>query len=86
MTNKQANTRGSRIEGEGSYSGARQYNEATKKFVEEGRVEDAARKAQPRNAEEARKMKQAEEAGKRHAKGEDPALNSGGVPESSGES
>jgi hypothetical protein len=35
----------SKIEGEGSYSGTRAYNEATAKFVKKGKVDDAAREA-----------------------------------------
>jgi hypothetical protein len=34
-----------RVEGEGSYSGTRDYNEATAKFLKKGKVEEAAREA-----------------------------------------
>ena len=34
--------------GEGNYKASRKYNEATKKFVESGRVEEAARDARAR--------------------------------------
>ena len=54
--------------GEGNYKASKQYNDATKKFVESGKVEDAARDAEPRNQQEAREMKDAEQAGKSHAK------------------
>jgi hypothetical protein len=54
--------------GEGNYKATKQYNEATKKFVESGKVEDAARDAEPRNQQEAREMKDAEQTGKSHAK------------------
>ncbi len=37
-----------RVEGEGSYSGTKDYNERQRKFMESGNVEDAAREAQPR--------------------------------------
>lgn len=57
--------------GEGNYKASKQYNEATKDFVESGKVDDAARKAEPRNQQEARDMKEAEEKGKSHAKGGD---------------
>ncbi len=60
--------------GEGNYKASRQYNEATKKFVESGRVEEAARKAQPQSGAEASQMTTAESEGRRRAKGDDPAL------------
>ena len=56
--------------GEGNYKASRDYNDATKKFVESGKVDEAAQKAKPKNEQEARDMKQAEEIGKSHAKGE----------------
>ncbi len=34
-----------RVEGEGSYSGTRDYNEATAKFLKKGKVDEAAREA-----------------------------------------
>jgi hypothetical protein len=60
--------------GEGNYKASRQYNEATKKFVESGRVDDAAREAAPHDAAEAAQMDKAEAEGRRRAKEEDPAL------------
>ena len=65
------------VEGEGSYEGTRRYNAATRRFVESGRVDDAARRAAPRDADEAKSMKRAEWAGAARAKGEDPALTKG---------
>jgi hypothetical protein len=62
------------VEGEGSYKGTKDYNERTKKFVDSGKVEQAARDAEPRSTEEAHQMEKAERIGKRRAKGEDPAL------------
>ena len=35
-----------RIEGEGSYSGTRAYNEATARFIKKGKVDKAAREAE----------------------------------------
>jgi hypothetical protein len=35
----------SKIEGEGSYSGAKQYDQATEKFVKDGKVDKAAQEA-----------------------------------------
>lgn len=57
--------------GEGNYKATRDYNEATKRFVESGKVDEAAQKAQPKNAEEEQQMQEAEKIGKRHSKGED---------------
>ena len=63
-----------KVEGEGSYQGSKDYNERTKKFVDSGKVDDAARAAKPQSEEEAHQMHKAERIGKQHAKGEDPAL------------
>ena len=62
------------VEGEGSYTGSKDYNQRTKKFVESGKVDEAARKAEPRSEEEKHAMQKAERIGKERAKGEDPAL------------
>jgi hypothetical protein len=63
--------------GEGNYKASRQYNEATKQFVESGRVEDAAREAEPKDEVQAAEMANAEAEGRRRAKEEDPALRRG---------
>lgn len=60
------------VEGEGSYSGTKDYNERTKRFIESGKVEEAARKAEPKSEEERRELREAERIGKSRAKGEDP--------------
>ena len=65
-----------KIEGEGSYTGAKQYNDATRDFVEGGKVKQAARKAAPSSPEEAKEMEAAEREGRSRAKEEDPALRS----------
>ena len=64
-----------KVEGEGSYKGTKDYNQRTEKFVDSGKVDEAARRAQPKNEEERQAMQKAERIGKQHAKGEDPALN-----------
>ncbi|HSI56027.1 MAG TPA: hypothetical protein VLA16_00630 [Ideonella sp.] len=64
-------------QGEGDVEAARRYDAAQKKFVDEGRVDDAALAAEPVDAEDERQMEQAEKAGKAHAKGEDPAVSRG---------
>ena len=59
------------VVGEGSYKGSKDYNERTQKFVESGKVEEAARAAKPQSEEEAHQMHKAERIGKQHSKGED---------------
>jgi hypothetical protein len=63
--------------GEGNYKASREYNKATKEFVESGRVEQAARDAAPEDESEAMQMANAEAEGRRRAKEEDPALRAG---------
>ena len=63
-----------KVEGEGSYTGSKDYNERTKKFVDSGKVEQAAQDAQPKSEQEVHEMQKAERIGKQRAKGEDPAL------------
>lgn len=65
------------MQGEGNYTAARHYNQATKRFVEQGKVDPAAEAAKPGSAEEQRDMERAEAQGKSHAKEEDPALRRG---------
>lgn len=66
------------LQGEGNYDATRRYDKAQREFVEAGKVDAAARAAKPRDAAEAQEMRRAEEAGKSHAKGEDPALTDPG--------
>ncbi len=62
------------VEGEGSYSGSKDYNERTEKFVKAGKVDKAAHEAAPKSEEEKHAMQKAERLGKQRAKGEDPAV------------
>lgn len=62
------------VEGEGSYTAARAFDDAERKFVASGKVDAAARAAAPKTDAEQRDMLAAEAAGKRRAKEEDPAL------------
>jgi hypothetical protein len=57
------------VHGEGNYEASRKYDEATKRFVESGRVEQAARDAAPKTPAEAAEMKMAEQAALLMAKG-----------------
>jgi hypothetical protein len=63
--------------GEGNYKASREYNDATSDFAKSGRVDDAAKKAKPRDAHEREDMERAEQAGRDESKGEDPALYRG---------
>jgi hypothetical protein len=63
----------SKIKGEGDYESARRYNEATKKFVESDKVEDAAKNAAPKSVSEAKELEAAEQKGLERSKGEDPS-------------
>jgi len=56
------------LQGEGSYSAAKQYDDATRQFIKSGKVKDAAHNAAPKNADEEREMLEAEEKGRAHAK------------------
>ena len=62
-----------KAEGEGSYTGTKDYNKRTKKFVDSGKVQEAANDAAPKSEQEAHEMQEAERIGKEHIKGEDPA-------------
>jgi hypothetical protein len=63
------------VHGEGNYAASKQYDDATKDYAKSGRAEPAARAAAPKSDADARAMDAAEAEGKRHAKGEDPALS-----------
>lgn len=67
--------RKAKVEGEGSYSGSKDYNERTRKFMDKGKVDEAARGAEPKSEAERQAMQKAERIGKQRAKGEDPALD-----------
>ena len=62
------NDRKEGVEGEGSYSGTKDYNERTKKFVESGKVDKAAHDAEPKSEEEKQAMQKAERIGRKPAK------------------
>src|SRR6185295_9453933 len=57
-----------KVEGEGSYTGTKDYNKRTKKFVNSGKVEEAANDAAPKSEQEAREMENAERVGSKPAK------------------
>ena len=57
--------------GEGSYEGTRDYNQRTADYLKSHEVDKDAEAAKPKSDQEAREMKDAEEEGKSHSKGED---------------
>lgn len=58
------------MQGEGNYTAAKEYDEATSNFVKSGKVGKAARDAKPRNAQEEREMLEAEAKGRARSKSE----------------
>jgi len=70
------------LQGEGNYDAAREFDQAEEKFVKSGKVEQAARDAEPKNQKEKQEIERAEQEARRHAKDEDPQLKKpkGGKP------
>jgi hypothetical protein len=65
---KFAAARKDRVQGEGNYEAAREFNAAERKFVASGKVAAAARAAEPKTETERQALFAAEEEGKRRAK------------------
>ncbi len=70
----------SKVQGEGDYEAARRYRKRTKEYLENNDVAKAAVRARPTTRAEAQAMQAAEAAGKKRAKGEDPALRRRAAP------
>ena len=70
--NRQSDRPGDEIQGEGDRESARRYDEATREFVESGKVEEAAENAKGQDPTEARN---AERAGRERAREKDPAVH-----------
>jgi hypothetical protein len=66
--------RRSKVQGEGDYEATRRYRKRTEKYLESNDVVRSAARAAPRSRKEAKELAAAEAAGKKRAKGEDPAL------------
>lgn len=64
----------SKIQGEGDYEAARRYRQRVKNYLDGADVPKTAKRAAPRSRAEADQLAAAEAAGKKRAKGEDPAL------------
>ena len=73
-TSKRTKAGNSKVQGEGDYEAARRYRKRTTEYLENNDVEKAAVRAAPQSRADAREMAAAEAAGKKRAKGEDPAL------------
>lgn len=69
-----------KIQGEGDYEATRRFRKRTEEYLNNNDVEKAALRAAPTTAREAEDLKAAEAAGKRRAKGEDPALRRRAAP------
>lgn len=72
--------RGSKVQGEGDYEATRRYRQRTAEYLRSNDVRQDARRAAPRSRKEAAELEAAEVAGKRRAKGEDPALRRRSAP------
>jgi hypothetical protein len=79
-TAKRSTAKRSRVQGEGDYEATRRYRSRTEKFLATRSVRKAAARAAPRTRREAEDMRAAEAAGRRRAKGEDPALRRRSAP------
>ena len=62
------------LQGEGDYEASGRYRERAEQFIESGRVEEAAKNAAPRSAEEAQARDRTEELGRSHIAEADPQL------------
>lgn len=70
----------SKVQGEGDYEATRRYRKRTQEYLENNDVEKAAVRAAPRSRAEAQELRAAEAAGRKRAKGEDPALRRRSAP------
>ena len=67
-----------KVQGEGDYESAKKFDDAEAAFAKSGRVDQAARDAEPKSQAEADEMKKAEDAGKSRSKGEDASSRKSG--------
>ena len=76
MDDKRKEPAQQRNEGEGNRTAAREYNEAQKRFVSSGKVEQPAQEAKRdlNDASIRRELEHAEAIGKRHVAEEDPQV------------
>ena len=72
---KKPQVRASQNQGEGNRTAARQYNEAQRRFVESGKVNDKAHEAERAlDTPEKTVLERAEAVGKSHKRAEDPEI------------
>ncbi|MEJ0084155.1 MAG: hypothetical protein WDO72_00600 [Pseudomonadota bacterium] len=69
-----------KVQGEGDYEAARRFRKRSENYVANNDVEKAALRAAPQTSREAEDLEAAEAAGKKRAKGEDPALRPRSAP------
>jgi hypothetical protein len=69
-TEFQARPGAQQVEGEGSYTAARDYDKNVKDYMDKADVQADAEASRPRSEREARDMEQAEREGRSHSKGE----------------
>ena len=60
-----------KVQGEGDYASAKKFDDDETAFAKSGRVQQAARDAEPKSQAEADEMTKAEEIGRSRSKGED---------------
>lgn len=70
MTKQTQSKPNSKMQGEGNYTAAKEYDDATTEFVKSGKVDQAAKAAKPKNAQEEQEMMEAEAKGRARAKPE----------------
>lgn len=58
------------MQGEGNYTAAKEYDDATTNFVKAGKVGQAVKEAKPKNVQEQQEMLEAEAKGRARAKPE----------------
>ena len=68
-----------KVQGEGDYEATRRYRKRVEDYLATANVKKAAKKAAPKSSAEAESLKAAEAAGKKRAKGEDPAIRRRGA-------
>lgn len=66
------------MQGEGNYTAAKEYDDATTNFVKAGKVGQAVKEAKPKNAQEEQEMLEAEAKGRARAKPEATNRNKAG--------
>lgn len=57
-----------KVQGEGDYQAARRYRKSARQFAGSGKIESAAKDAEPHNERERTEMEAAEREGLRHSK------------------